>query len=320
MNAIETSLLTRSFGTRLAVDGLTLEIPEGKVFGFLGPNGAGKTTTVRMLTSLIAPTSGHARVGGYEVGTDDLSIRRSVGILTETPGMYDRLSARQNLMYFARLYEVEAKRAATHVEHYLRLLSLWDRRDEKVGGFSKGMRQKLAIVRAVLHEPRIIFLDEPTSGLDPEATRIVRDFIKELRVEGRTIFLTTHNLPEAEELCDLVGIFQVKLMLVDTPTRLGQGLFGRGTLVRLAGPAEPWIDTVRQLPFVRGVSADAETLNVVLDDPDLFNPSLIRHLVNAGADIRTAEAKVHSLEDAYLELIESQRPSLFANVGRSEPG
>ncbi|HLZ10241.1 MAG TPA: ABC transporter ATP-binding protein, partial [Chloroflexota bacterium] len=200
MNAIETSLLTRSFGARIAVDGLTLEIPEGKVFGFLGPNGAGKTTTVRMLTSLIAPTSGQARVAGFAIGTEDQSIRRSVGILTETPGMYDRLSARQNLLYFARLYEVDSKRASSLVEHYLRLLGLWDRRDEKVGGFSKGMRQKLAIVRAVLHEPRIIFLDEPTSGLDPEATRIVRDFVKELRGEGRTIFLTTHNLPEAEEL------------------------------------------------------------------------------------------------------------------------
>ena len=319
MNAIETSLLTRSFGARVAVDGLNLEIPEGKVFGFLGPNGAGKTTTVRMLTALIAPTSGQARVAGYDVGTEDQSIRRSVGILTETPGMYDRLSARQNLTYFARLYEVEAKKASTLVEHYLRLLGLWDRRDEKVGGFSKGMRQKLAIVRAVLHEPRIIFLDEPTSGLDPEATRIVRDFVKELRGEGRTIFLTTHNLPEAEELCDLVGVFQVKLMRVDTPSSLGQGLFGRGTLVRLAGPAESWIEKVRQLPFVRAVSADGETLSVDLDDPDLLNPALIRHLVNAGADIRTATPKIHSLEDAYLELIESQRQTSLPVAAGSGP-
>ena len=172
---IHTENLTKTFGDHLAVDRLTLEIGEGEVFGFLGPNGAGKTTTIRMLTSLIVPSSGTARVLGYEVGRDDQDIRRNVGILTETPGMYDRLSARRNLAIFAKLYEVEA--VDRQVEKYLRLLGLWERRDDPVGEFSKGMRQKLAIARSLLHEPRVLFLDEPTAALDPEASRVVDDFI-----------------------------------------------------------------------------------------------------------------------------------------------
>jgi len=193
MNAIETHELTRSFGGRTAVDRLTLSIPAGSVFGFLGPNGAGKTTTVRMLSALIAPTSGTAWVNGYNIGVDNEAIRRSIGILTETPGLYDRLSAWQNLVFFARLYDVDARRAAAQTEHYLRVLDLWERRNDKVGGFSKGMRQKLAIARAFLHEPQLVFLDEPTSGLDPEAARTVLNFVKTLRQEDRTIFLTTNT-------------------------------------------------------------------------------------------------------------------------------
>ncbi|MBO0783558.1 MAG: ABC transporter ATP-binding protein [Ktedonobacteraceae bacterium] len=153
MNAIETQQLTRTFGSRVAVDSLTLAIPESTVFGFLGPNGAGKTTTVRMLSALIAPSNGRAMVNGYELGANDGLIRQSVGILTEVPGLYDRLTALQNLVFFARLYGLSSHRATQQAERYLRMLDLWERRDERVGGFSKGMRQKLAIVRALLHEP-----------------------------------------------------------------------------------------------------------------------------------------------------------------------
>ena len=203
---IKTENLTKQFKTTLAVDQLTLEVKEGEVFGFLGPNGAGKTTTVRMLTSLIVPTSGTAVVNGCVLGKDDTQIRRTVGILTETPGMYDNLSAEYNLRIFAGLYEV--KDVPGQVEKYLRMLGLWERRFDEVGTFSKGMKQKLAIARALLHEPRMLFLDEPTTGLDPEAAHLVRDFIDELRKEGRTIFLCTHNLDEADRLCDRIGVFK----------------------------------------------------------------------------------------------------------------
>jgi ABC-2 type transport system ATP-binding protein len=306
MSAIETHELTRTFGNLSAVDDLSLNIPEGTVFGFLGPNGAGKTTTVRMLTALIAPTSGTANIMGYQLGTDNQSIRHSVGILTETPGLYDRLSAEQNLIFFARLYDVPAQRAKEQAERYLRMLELWERRSDRVGGFSKGMRQKLAIARALLHEPRVIFLDEPTAGLDPEAARTVRDFIKELRSEGRTIFLTTHNLPEADELCDLIGVFRTQLLRVDTPVNLRTGLFGRGTQVRVVGDASSWASTARSLLFVRQVSSQDDRLLVTLDNPDEQNPQLVQALVTAGAQIRFVEPIAHSLEEVYLELIEDE--------------
>lgn len=303
MNAIETRGLTRAFGDRIAVEDLTLDIPVGSVFGFLGPNGAGKTTTVRVLAALIAPTRGTASVVGRRLGADNEEIRRSVGILTETPGLYDRLSAWQNLVFFARLYDVTEPRAAAQAERYLRMLELWERRDDPVGGFSKGMRQKLAIARALLHEPTLVFLDEPTAGLDPEAARTVRDFIKELRAEGRTIFLTTHNLPEADELCDLIGVFQTRLLRLDTPANLRAGLFGRGTFVRLAGDPAAWVATARALPFVRDVAIRDGALSIALDDPDRDNPPLVRALVSAGADIRYVEPIAHSLEEVYLELV-----------------
>jgi ABC-2 type transport system ATP-binding protein len=170
------------------------------------------------------------------------------------------------------------------------------------------MRQKIAIARALLHEPTVVFLDEPTSGLDPEASRMVREFVKELRAEGRTIFLTTHNLPEADELCDLIGIFRTRLLRVDTPANLRTALFGRGTAVRVVGDAAAWAPTVRALPFVHEVSVRDGALAVRLDDPDAQNPPLIQALVVAGAGVRYVEPIEHSLEDVYLELVGGDAP------------
>lgn len=303
MNAIETNHLARKFGDRPAVADLSLSIPAGSVFGFLGPNGAGKTTTVRMLSALISPTSGEAVVAGHRLGAENDAIRRSVGILTETPGLYDRLSAFENLLFFARLYDLEVKQAASQVERYLRQLELWDRKDDRVGGFSKGMRQKLAIARALLHEPPVVFLDEPTSGLDPEASRMVRDYVKTLRSEGRTIFLTTHNLDEADELCDQIGVFKTSLIRTDTPERLREGLFGRGVEVDLAGDSAPFVPTVRALPFVRKVTARDGILTIGLDDPDAQSPELMQALIAAGAKVRTMKPVDHSLEEVYLQLM-----------------
>ncbi|MFL5735369.1 MAG: ABC transporter ATP-binding protein [Chloroflexia bacterium] len=312
MNAIETYNLTRAFGPRLAVDDLTLGIPQGSVFGFLGPNGAGKTTTVRMLTALIAPTGGSARVAGHDLGPDNEAIRASVGILTETPGLYGMLTAWDNLLFFAGLYGVPEPRAAEQAERYLKMLDLLDRRDDKVAGFSKGMRQKLALVRALIHEPQVVFLDEPTAGLDPEAARTVRDFVKELRSEGRTIFLTTHNLTEADELCDLIAVFRTRLLRLDTPSNLRVSLFGTGTQVQFTGDAAPWLPTVQSLQFVKNAQAQDSTIAIHLDHPDTQNPPLVQALVTAGAPIRYVKPLDASLEEVYLELIETaegkQRP------------
>jgi ABC-2 type transport system ATP-binding protein len=295
--------LTKKFGENLAVNGLSLEVKEGEVFGFLGPNGAGKTTTVRMLTSLIRPTSGKAVVNGYTVGQQDTQIRRSVGLLTETPGLYDNLSAEYNLRIYANLYEV--KDVAGQVEKYLRLLGLWERRFEPAATLSKGMKQKLAIARAMLHEPRILFLDEPTSALDPESARLVRDFITELRKEGRTIFLCTHNLDEADRACDRIGVFKTSMVVVDTPARLRLQLFGRKVVFHLRNVDETLVSKVRALPFVQEARPVDNRLVVTLDDPEKRNPEIVRALVEAGADVQFVGELRHSLEEVYLQLVKT---------------
>lgn len=298
---IHTENLTKSFNGTMAVDRLSIEINEGEVFGFLGPNGAGKTTTVRLLTSLISPSSGSAIVNGFKVGKDDIEIRRSVGILTETPGMYDNLSAEYNLNIFAHLYEVIDVNA--QVEKYLRMLGLWERRRDEVGTFSKGMKQKLAIARALLHEPSILFLDEPTSGLDPEAAKLVRDFIAELSDEGRTIFMCTHNLNEADRLCDRIAVFKTQLLIVDSPQRLRSNLFGRKVVFHLKMINQKMIDNIRNFSFVKDAQIFENKIVVTLDDPETHNPDIIRGIVADGGDIQFVGELRHSLEDVYLQLM-----------------
>ena len=293
--------LTKQFESNLAVDKLSLEVKVGEVFGFLGPNGAGKTTTLRMLCALIGPSAGRAWVAGHEIGREDDQIRRQVGILTESPGLYDRLSAEYNLGFFAQLYEVES--VAAQVERYLRLLGLWERRAEPVGTFSKGMRQKLAIARAMLHEPRVLFLDEPTSGLDPEAAHLVREFIGGLKEEGRTIFLCTHNLDEADRLCDRIAIFNTRLLALDTPAALRRELYGRSVVVHLRQSAADFVEIVRALSSVRKIDPVDNKLVIQLDDPEANNPALIRALVSAGADVQFVGELRRSLEDVYLQLV-----------------
>ncbi len=298
---IKTQDLTKRFGGNTAVDHLSLEIPSGEVFGFLGPNGAGKTTTVRMLSALIAPTEGTATVNGFDVIRQPMAVRRTVGVLTETPGMYDRLSAEYNLLLYARLYEVPQPEKQVH--KYLSMLGLWERRKEPVSGFSKGMRQKLAIARALIHEPLTVFFDEPTSGLDPAAARTVREFIEELRTEGRTIFLTTHNLDEAERLCDRIAVLRSHLIALDTPDALRRRLFGQHVRVQLANLAEAHRQAVAALPFVKDVTLRDGALFIDLHDPDRNNPALVRALVGAGAQVQYVQPAGASLEDVYLQLV-----------------
>ncbi len=284
-----------------AVEGLTLDVAPGEVFGFLGPNGAGKTTTVRMLTGLIAPSSGQATIHGLRLGEQNQAIRRCVGLLTETPGLYDRLSAHKNLTIYANLYGVPDPLG--QVEKYLRMLGLWERRFDEAGSFSKGMRQKLAIARALLHEPALVFLDEPTSGLDPEAARMVRDFIEQLKHAGRTIILCTHNLDEADRLCDRIAIFKTRLIGVDTPQALRRSLFGRTVVFHLRTLNPAWLTVLEAQPFVQSLQCRENRLLVRLEDPEANNPLLIRQLVGLGADVQFVGELRASLEDVYLNLI-----------------
>jgi ABC-2 type transport system ATP-binding protein len=298
---ITTQDLSKKFDQVTAVDNLTLEIPEGEVFGFLGPNGAGKTTTVRMLTSLIRPTGGQAFVNGYLVGENDIDIRRSVGLLTETPGLYDNLSAQRNLEIYASLYEVVDIKG--QVEKYLRFLGLWDRRLDSTATFSKGMKQKLAIARALLHEPRTIFLDEPTAGLDPEASRLVREFILEIKQQGRTIFICTHNLDEADRLCDRIGVFKTRLLVVDAPSSLRRQVYGRKVVFHLQNADQELADKIAAHAHVTEARLFDGKILVTIDDPETYNPELIRLLVGAGAQIQFVGELRRSLEDVYLQLV-----------------
>lgn len=298
---INTKGLTRRFGDVAAVEDLRLEVEKGEVFGFLGPNGAGKTTTIRMLAALIAPTSGEATVAGLRIGQENREIRQHVGVLTETPGLYKRLSAIDNLLFFAKLYEVSEPQK--QAERYLRLFELWNRRDDLAGTLSKGMRQKLAIARAMLHEPQILFLDEPTAGLDPEAAKVVRNLIETLRTRERTIFLCTHNLDEADRLCDRVALFNTRLVAIGRPQELKERLYGRRTVIHLVNPA-PGIEESVDLPFVKKIERVDNTLVVSLSNPEEENPLLVSQLVELGAKIQYVNELRVSLEDLYLDLME----------------
>ncbi|HWC07161.1 MAG TPA: ABC transporter ATP-binding protein [Gemmatimonadota bacterium] len=311
MPAIETRELTRRFGGLTAVEDLSITVERGEIVGLLGPNGAGKTTTIRMLAALIPPTSGTARVAGHRLGEEDDQVRRSVGILTETPGLYDRLSARRNLELHARLQGVDD--VASTVDRYLDLLGLADRGDDLAGAFSKGMRQKLALARALLHEPGILLLDEPTAGLDPHLARVVRDSIVSLREKGRTILLSTHNLEEAERLCDRVAMIQRRLVAFDRPAALRERLLSPRVRVRLA-ETDHGAAAARALPFVRAVTEEGGTLTVTLAESDA-TPDLVRGLVEAGARIQEVMAIRPTLEEVYLEIMAAEHPSTAGGEG-----
>jgi len=300
--AITTSGLTKSFGETRAVDELELEVSRGEVLGLLGPNGAGKTTTVRLLAGMISPSEGAAVVLGFDPAAEPERLHERMGLLTEAPGFYERLTARQNLGYFARFYEGVA--VDERVDKYLELLELDERAEDRVGEFSKGMKQRLALARALLHEPELLFLDEPTAALDPEAARDVRRLIEKLRGEGRTILLCTHNLDEAERLCDRIALFNTRLVTVDEPERLRRRLFKRQVLVELAGGTAEVAAGLEQRPFVKNLQRDGERLIVELADIDADKPALARAVIESGGELVEFREDEHSLEEVYLTLLE----------------
>jgi ABC-2 type transport system ATP-binding protein len=298
--------LERRFGTVIAVHDLSFEIPAGQIFGLLGPNGAGKTTTVRMLAGLIAPNAGSAHIVGLELGPDNTAIRSLTGILTESPGLHDRLTARQNLAYYGRLYGLTDSALEAAVTHHLELVGLTDSAERRVGGFSKGMRQRVAIARALLHQPRVIYLDEPTSGLDPEAAKSIREVIAGLRDEGRSILVCTHNLDEAEKLCDRIGIINGQLLAEGSPAELRRRTRPTATRVELdGGPVDPaaLAGPIGSLAFVRAVRTDDRGLWVEMAEPRRDTPELVRELVVRGARVVAVTEEVASLEQVYLDLV-----------------
>ena len=302
---IDAENLTKKFGGITAVDDVTFHVNEGEVFGFLGPNGAGKTTMVRILCCLISKTSGQARVGGYEIGNNEfnsLKIRNNIGFLPDNVGLYEELSAYKNLDFYGKLYERTEQQRKESIERFLRLLGLWEKKDLPVGTFSKGMKQKIALARALVHEPKILFLDEPTVNLDPEAARTVRDFILELKKEKRTILLNTHNLDEAQRICDKIGILKTRLLTVDTPEQLRELFWSSKTVIQLEKVNEIIVDAVKSQTS-RNALIDGNRLIIDVASGEKENPKFIEAIVSAGGHIQYVSELRPSLEDVYLKIV-----------------
>jgi ABC-2 type transport system ATP-binding protein len=301
---IETFNLTKKFNNLTAVEGLCIQVNKGEILGFLGPNGAGKTTAIRMITGIIAPTKGYAVVAGIRTDKEIEKLHEIIGLLTETPGFYERLSARDNLLYFARFYDIDAD---SQVDKYLQKMGLWERRNDKVGTFSKGMKQRLALARCLVHEPAVLFLDEPTAGLDPKSAKELRELIMGFKKEGRTIFLSTHNLEEAELLCDRIAVIRNRLVTIDTAKNLRNRLFQRQVIVELEEVNREIINAVMSLNFVSNVERKERQLIVELRDFDKNRPELVRCIVEQGCNITSVFEKRHSLEEIYLTLIKEEQ-------------
>jgi ABC-2 type transport system ATP-binding protein len=303
---IDAENLTKKFGNLTAVEDLSLHVDEGEVFGFLGPNGAGKTTTVRMLCCLISKTSGKAQIGGLEIGNniDAQKIRRIIGLLPENVGLYEGLSAYKNLDFYGRLYKLSEQQRKERIEYFLRMLELWDKRNAPAGTFSKGMKQKLAIARALLHDPRVLFLDEPTASLDPEASKMVRDFILELKKEKRTIFLNTHLLDEAERICDRIGILKTKLLAVGRPEKLRESLRGRKTVIQLERVTDKILAALENVAS-GNIEVENNKLFIKVRDPEKENPDIVDTIHRAGGRIQFVTQVTSTLEDVYLKLVRS---------------
>lgn len=301
--------MTKRFGSLTAVDHLSFKVGEGEILGLLGPNGAGKTTTVRMLACIISPSEGSARVAGYEVSRDSLKIRQMVGILTENPSVYDRLTAYENMDFFAEAYGVsDTQERQNRIRKLLEFFELWERRNGKVATLSKGMKQKLAIARALVHEPPILFLDEPTSGLDPESAKGIRDLTERLsHDEKRTILLCTHRLEDAEKLCNRVMIIRNgRSVIVGTPEELRNKIAGQPVLqITLRSLNRKIIEAVKELKHVREVNADGSVarLMVAVDDVEAATPEVIRSIIYADGMVLSANVVRPSLEEAYLKLV-----------------
>ncbi|HKH71755.1 MAG TPA: heme ABC exporter ATP-binding protein CcmA [Vicinamibacterales bacterium] len=293
--------LSRRFGDRLAVDDVSFTLEPGEIFALLGPNGAGKTTTLRILAGLIAPTTGSVEIDGQRMGPQSApQLRARIGFLTEAPGLWDRLTVRDNLLVYARLYGLPSP--TTVVDEALERFEIRDRGDDRAAQLSKGLKQRVALARSLLHDPPIAMLDEPTSGLDPASAREVRDLVLSLRAQGRTILLCTHNLDEVERVADRVAVLSRRLIAMGTPASLRNKLFAPRVRVRLSQPAEPFAAVLRSAGF-SDVHVDGRVLLVGIANTAVLTPDVVRRLVEAGAGVETVMAEQPPLEDVYLKLL-----------------
>ncbi len=306
--SIRTADLVRDFGPVKAVDHLAIEVPQGMIFGFLGPNGAGKTTTIRLLLGLLEPSEGRAEVLGFDTRTQADEIRRRTGALLEHTGLYERLSAEDNLEFYARIWHLSRAERQARIKELLTHLGLWDRRQNTVGTWSRGMKQKLAFARTLLHRPSLIFMDEPTAGLDPIAAAALREDLATLAAhEMVTVFLTTHNLAEAEKLCGLVGVIrQGKLLAVGSPNELRANSGAPRLEVIGRGFSDELTASLRTRPEVVGIERQDNHLSIELHNAVDTAP-LVGLIVGAGAQVEEVRRSHASLEEVFLNLMEEER-------------
>ena len=307
--AIQTERLTRDFAAVRAVDDLSLDVPAGIVFGFLGANGAGKTTTIHLLLGLLDPTSGNAQVLGLDTRTQGQRVREQTGALLEQAGLYERLTAEENLRFYADVWRMNASDRDARVKELLTHMDLWERRTDRVGAWSRGMKQKLAVARVLLHRPKLVFLDEPTAGLDPVAAAALRDDLAALAArEGVTVFLTTHNLPEAERLCSRVGVIRRgKLLAVGSPDALRAQTGGPRVEIVGGGFSEALVASLRERPEVTGVALEHDHLLIDLRAADVHAAPIVGAVVAAGGQIEEVRRGKASLEEVFLTLMEDAR-------------
>jgi ABC-2 type transport system ATP-binding protein len=318
--AIETKDLTKVFSPNIvAVDHLNLSIKEGEIFAFLGPNGAGKTTTVRLLTTLLTPTSGDAAVAGNSILKNKVELRRNIGLLSERPNLYLRLSAKKNLLFFAKMYGLTHQEALRRIDTMSKEFELKDRIDSPIGSYSKGMKQKIGILRAMIHSPPVMFLDEPTSGLDPLAQASVRETIEKAAEElDTTIFMTTHNLPEAERLADKIGVINKgKLLVLGSTSELRSRVSKTNKLVIKCAEPVPSAETIFQK--VEGVLSlqyykNECSFEIELTSFNEVTPRVIRTLVKQDIPILEVRPTKKSLEEIYKQIMDNSHGDWFENA------
>ena len=310
---IESQGLTKRFDDFLAVDNVTLKVPSGEVLALLGPNGAGKTTTVRMLTSILGPTSGAARVAGFDVVTQPEQVRAHVGVLTEQHGLYERMKALEYLDFFGRIYHMTGAERKGNALALMARFGLESALDKRLGDYSKGMKQKLALVRAMLHNPPVLLLDEPTSAMDPQSAKQVRDAIIDLQQEERTFLITTHNLAEAQQLANQIAVIrQGRIIAQGSFDELSRRFVGMARMeLRVSGVLNGLARELGDLVTVE--EAGANWLRYRVDDPDATNPALIRKVTGLGIDIVTLAPISRTLEQIYLQIIEEDEKKAGAN-------
>ena len=296
--------LMKVFPRAVAVKRLSFHVPAGEIYALLGPNGAGKTTTVRMLAGLLRPSGGSGRVAGFDVEKNPHQVRQHIGILTEVPGLYERLTPLEYLDFFSRVHRLSGPRRRARVEELLKLVGLWDQRQRVMRNFSKGMQQRIAIARTLLHDPPVLFFDEPTAALDPEAAATIRDYLALVVSEHRkSVLLCTHNLPEAERLCRRLSIVSHGEQVAEgTPEQLKLGL-SRPIHLRLVHADGAILRAVGEIPGVTNASMRERTIVYSTADPETTNPQVVARLVGLGAGIVALEEEPVTLEDVYLSLM-----------------